>query len=124
MGGSQHPEHMGIVITVTKSVFGSCSRFADPAETIEGLGLGQRGRSLGREPLVEQGQQVFAPREQRVARNGNVHYPGTLRWWWQQDKLRRCYPGALRWSLHQAKLSRRFAKNLTESLAKIGRGKV
>src|SRR5439155_18660840 len=105
-GGSPHPGHVGIVVTVAKGVFGRCLRFADPAQSIEGLGLGQRSHSRGREPLVKQVQQWFAAREERVARNGNVPYPGTRCWWWQQ-----------------AKLSRLFAKNLTEPLAKIGSGK-
>src|SRR5947207_1099229 len=97
---------MDIFVTVAKSVFGCCLRFADTAETIESLGLGQRSRSDSREPPVQQGQQVFATCEERIACMGKVPDPGLLRWWEQQTKF-----------------SRRFAKNLAESLAKIGGGK-
>ena len=121
-GGCPYPEDVGILVAVAKGVFGRRLRFADAAESIEGLRLGQRRRSRSREPLVKQCQQVFATREERVACNGNVPYAGTLRRWWHQSWLSRCYAGIIRW-WYQTKLSKRFAKHCTEFLAKIGRRK-
>ena len=62
LGGSPHPKHVGILVTIAKSVFGCGLRFADAAESIEGLRLGQRSHSGGREPLVEQCQELVRAR--------------------------------------------------------------
>src|SRR5207302_7765590 len=94
-GGRPYPEHVSIFVVVAKGVFGCGLRFADTAESIERLGLGQGSSSRYRETLMKQGQQGFATCEEWVACNGNVRYPGS-RPWWQQDDFRKRCPGIRR----------------------------
>ncbi len=74
-GICSRPEHRLVLVTIAVSIFHSGLRLANASQASDGLRLGHRHRSVGKQGCVDALDDVLAPGEERIAPVRNIPEP-------------------------------------------------